>query len=424
MEFRPPSVRFGSFVLGAILSVTVVGTSLSWATEKTLVNFSGSNGNGPVAGLVLDSKGNIYGTTSSGGSYGNGTVFRLSPGVGGTWKQSLLYSFPTVNPKAPWGPFSSVTLDSVGNLYGTTYYGGSSTGAGTCQSGCGTVYRLTPTTKGAWKETTLYSFKGGKDGAGPSAGVTFDSRGNLYGTTAFGGGTYNSGTVFRLTPTTTGPWKETILHAFTGSNIGGDGSGPQDAPTLDQFGNIFGTTLAGGVLGTGTVFELSPTSSGGWSYSIIHSFPPPTLGGTDAANPIGGVLVDSAGNLYGTGTGGAFALGAVFELSPSASGWTSTVLYSFEGLADGAAPKTSLVQDPSGNLYGTVTENTVNGQGGVFELTSSGNNAWTESVLLSFDGVDGTTPWAPVIIDGEGNIFGTAEFGGTSGDGVVFEITQ
>jgi uncharacterized repeat protein (TIGR03803 family) len=410
----------------ALIALVLLFTSGAWAGEKTLVNFTGANGNGPVANVVLDSSGNIYGTTSSGGPYGTGTVFRLSPGLHGGWRQNLLYTFPTANPSAPWGPFSPLVLDPAGNLYGTTYYGGTSTSSGVCNMGCGTVYRLTPTSTGPWKINILYSFRGGKDGNSPNGGVVLDGQGNVYGTTTYGGGVYNSGTVYKLTPTASGPWKETILHSFTGGNIGGDGAWPDDTPTLDQYGNIFGTTGYGGTsINSGTVFELSPTVSGAWSYSVIHSFSLPAIGGSDGANPFGGVIIDSAGNLYGATAGGGNAeKGAVFELSPNAGSWTSSVLYSFQGLADGAAADTSLVQDASGNLYGTVVQYTANELGGVYKLTKGVDGIWTESVLLSFDSADGANPWASVVLDSHNNIYGTTEFGGTSGDGVVFEITQ
>jgi len=396
------------------------------AGENTLVTFTGPNGIGPVASVVLDSEGNLYGTTSAGGPNGNGTIFKLTPGSNGVWSQSLLYSFDTtLHPKGPWGPFAPVVLDSAGNLYSTSYYGGSSTGSTKCGStGCGTVFRLSPTKRGEWRETTLHSFGGGKDGSNPNGGVVFDTQGNLYGTTAFGGGTNGGGTVFKLTRTATG-WKETILHSFTGGRVGVDGAWPNAGLTFDHLGNLYGTTLSGGQsLTNGTVFELVPTASGVWNYSVIHSFSAMGVNGTDGAGPVGGVIADAAGNLYvATAGGGAQSLGAVVQLAPSTAGFTAALLYSFQGLADGADPKAAVTLDAAGNLYGTVTQNTSFGQGGVFKLTPSGGGSWTESVLLSFEGTDGATPWASVILDGQGNLYGTTEFGGSSGDGVVFEVT-
>ena len=408
-----------------IISLSALAASVNcWAGESTLVTFSGSNGIGPVASLALDSSGNLYGTTSAGGPNGNGTVFKLTPGSNGTWSQSILYDFcTTLHPKGPCGPFAPVVLDSAGNIYSTSYYGGSSTGSTNCGStGCGTVFRLSPTKTGSWKETTLYSFRGGKDGSNPNGGVVLDSKGTLYGTTVFGGGANGSGTVFMLTRTAKG-WKETILHGFTGT--AGDGACPNAGPSFDQLGNLYGTTLSGGQsLTNGTVFELSPTTSGVWNFSVIHSFSALEINGTDGAGPVGGVIADAAGNLYvATAGGGAQNLGAVIQLTPGSDGFTPTLLYSFQGLADGADPKAAVTLDISGNLYGTVTQNTSYGQGGVFKLTPSGGGSWTESVLLSFEGIDGATPWAGVILDSPGNLYGTTEFGGSSGDGVVFEVT-
>jgi uncharacterized repeat protein (TIGR03803 family) len=411
----------------AIVVVILAALGSGWAADKTLVTFKGSNGEGPLASLIFDAAGNLYGTTCEGGANGNGIVFKLTPAAHGQWKQSLLYSFPTAhNPKGPWGPFSGVIFDAAGNLYGTTYYGGSSVGTYYCPLGCGTVYKLTPTASGAWKETTLYSFREEADGGNPNGGLVFDIQGNLYGTATYGG-TFTGycpngcGTVFELTPTSTGPWKETVLHSFTGSGVGGDGTNPQNTLTFDTAGNLYGTA-GGGAFSSGTVFELSPTS-GVWSYAVIHSFPVPVMGGNDGAYPNAGVIADASGNLYGTTAGGgSLTVGAVFELSRDSGGWTSTLLYSFQGLADGSDPKAPLVFDAAGNLYGTVTQNA--GEGAVFELSPSESGTWSDSTLLGFEGTDGATPYAGLVLDSEGNLYGTTEFGGSVEDGVVFEITR
>ena len=267
--------RCTSIIRILIFALSVLAASTNCrAGENTLVTFTGPNGIGPVASVVLDSAGNLYGTTSAGGPNGNGTVFKLTPGSNGVWSESLLYSFnTTLHPKGPWGPFAPVVLDSAGNIYSTSYYGGSSTGSTTCGStGCGTVFRLSPTKTGAWKEVTLYSFKRGKDGSNPNGGVVLDTQGNLYGTTVFGGGTNGGGTVFKLTRTANG-WKETILHSFTGGRVGVDGAWPNAGLTFDHLGNLYGTTASGGQsLTNGTVFELVSTASGVWNYSVIHSF--------------------------------------------------------------------------------------------------------------------------------------------------------
>jgi uncharacterized repeat protein (TIGR03803 family) len=411
----------------AIAVLVLCAFTSGWAEEKTLVTFKGSNGEGPIAPVVFDVTGNLYGITCEGGANGNGIVFKLTPSSHGAWKESVLYSFPTShNPKNPWGPASGVIFDAAGNLYGTTYYGGSSVGTYYCPMGCGTVYKLTPTASGAWKETTLYSFKEEADGGNPAASLVFDNKGNLYGTTTYGG-TFSGdcpngcGTVFELTPTTSGPWKESVLHSFTGSTVAGDGMNPQDNLTFDVLGNLYGTA-GGGAFSSGVVFELSP-ASGGWSYAVIHSFPVPALGGIDGAYPEAGVIADASGNLYGTTAGGgSLMLGTVFELSPGAADWSSTLLYSFQGLADGADPKAPLVFDAAGNLYGTVTQDA--GEGGVFELSPSGSGSWIDSTVLAFEGTDGSIPYAGLVLDSEGNLYGTTEFGGSAQDGVVFEIAR
>ena len=427
--------RAATRTLAAVIAIlSASGTGL--AAEKTLLTFNGANGKGPVAALTLDAAGNLYGTTPSGGTNGNGTVFKLTPTSNGQWKQSVLYAFDTSHhPKGPWGPFSGVTFDSVGNLYGTTYYGGASTGGSYCPTGCGTVFKLTPTPTGPWKASILHSFTGRKDGGNPNAGVVFDAQGNLYGAALSGGTTSGDcpngcGVVFKVTLSAKGLWTESVLHSFTGGRVNGDGAGPYATLIADKAGNLYGTTLGGGTStgslicpsGCGTTFQLSPLTIGNWNYSVIHSF----VGGKeDGAGPVAGVIVDMAGNLYGaTAGGGAQAAGAIFELTPGSSGWTSMLLYSFHGLADGSTPDAPVVLDTAGNLYGTVVQNGSYGMGAVFELTPSGSGTWTETVLLSFQGTHGSSPWAGLVLDAKGNLYGTTEFGGSASDGIVFEVTR
>jgi uncharacterized repeat protein (TIGR03803 family) len=421
----------GAFCAMTVVAIVLSTVSNAWANEKVLVTFQGRNGSQPESALIFDAEGNLYGTTPAGGVNGNGVVFKLTPSTNGHWKQTILYSFnTTVNPKMPWGPFSGVLLDTAGNLYGTTFYGGASTGTSMCPLGCGTVFKLSPTTQGPWKESTLYSFRGERDGGNPNGGVVFDGKGNLYGTTVTGGanvsGCPGCGTIFELTPTSKGPWKLMVLHAFTGQTEGGDGAFADATLTLDGAGNLDGTTLDGGAFGGGTVFQLSPNSTGTWNYSVIHSFPVDQLNGTDGTNPLGGVIADASGNLYGTTLGGGTQMqGAVFELTPSSSGWTSTVLYSFQNLADGSQPAASLIFGATGNLCGTVRSAGSYGQGAVFELSPSISGGWTETVLYSFQGAaTGSTPYAGLVRDALGNLYGTAEFAGSAGNGVVFEVTH
>ena len=312
-------------------------------------------------------------------------------------------------------PFAGLTLDVAGNLYGTTYVGGTS---GVCLNnlnGCGTVFKLSR----AGTETVLHSFTGGGDGAYPLAGLVQDAVGNLYGTTT-AGGVENSacayaatcGVVFKLSPTAL-----TVLHSFNLS----DGASPFSVLIRDAAGNLYGTTYQGGAFGYGVVFKLSPSGT----ETVLHSF----TGGADGAQPLAGLIQDPAGNLYGTtSSGGAHGNGVVFELircSSSPSGYDFKVLYSFTGGADGANPGAGLIRDLAGNLYGTaggggITSACDVGCGVVFKLAPSG----TETVLHAFTGypTDGASP-SGLIEDSSGNLYGTTGGGGTSAHGVVFKLS-
>jgi uncharacterized repeat protein (TIGR03803 family) len=283
----------------------VRGQDDKW-TFKVLHDFAVSDGANPYAGLVFDSKGNLYGTTSGGGNMictgGCGVVFELSPAGQGQWTETVLYTFQGSDGEAPFGP---VTFDSAGNLYGTTQFGGA--------HGSGTVFKLAPGSQG-WTNTVLHSFKSDtKDGYEPTYGVTFDSKGNLYGTTTFGGteGEQGWGTAFKLTLTEGGSWKETILHTFDRAERGGGyvGSGL----ILDKAGNLYGTTLEGGWLacpgsgggGCGVVFRLTPGANGTWIEVVLHAF-----GVRDGSHPGGGLALDSSGHLFGMTDQGGYVGGA------------------------------------------------------------------------------------------------------------------
>jgi uncharacterized repeat protein (TIGR03803 family) len=251
-----------------------------------------------------------------------------------------------------------------------------------------------------------------------------DGAGNLYGTTREGPGG-KMGTVFELSPTSSGPWTENILHSFTGS----DGANPLGGVVFDSAGNLYGATEEGGDYGYGAVFELSPSASG-WSETVLYSF---NSNGVDPIYPFTGLAIDSAGNLYGTAVdGAAYGGGAVFELTNSGGTWKESVVHAFNySGGDGFSPQASLTLDSSGNLYGTTSyggsgkctsDGSVIGCGIVFKLTPSGS-AWTETILHNFKtGVDGERPEAGVILDASGNLYGTTLFGGTFDDGAVFEI--
>jgi uncharacterized repeat protein (TIGR03803 family) len=377
-------------------------------TESTLYQFDGSSGENPYGGLVFDAHGNLYGTTNIDGKFGYGTVYELSPAVGGGWTTTVLHNFAQKSSGGSY-PAGALVFDAAGNLYGTTEVGGG--------HDSGVVYELVPQSNGTWTEKPLHQFSGA-DGVQAMSGVVFDSAGNLYGTT-WSGGAYNYGVAFKLTPQTNGTWKETVLHSF---GNGKDGQNPSGTLLVDSSGNVYGTTAGGGNYGVGIAFELSPKSGGGWTESAMHEF---GNSKTDGQNPYGGFIFDAAGNLYGTTSGGgtgSLKRGTVFELSPKAGGgWTETLLYSFNG-PDGSTPISNLTFDAAGNLYGTTQNGGVNQYGAVFELSPNGSGGWSESVLYSFYGEnDGSFPRCAPIFDSAGNIYGT-----TSGQGrysTAFEVT-
>jgi uncharacterized repeat protein (TIGR03803 family) len=379
-------------------------TASATAGETVLHNFNAGDGSLPVGGLISDAAGNLYGTTTMGGVYSEGTVFELQPKPKGGWAEKVLYSFNS-NGIDGTQPYSSLVFDKAGNLYGTTNSGGT--------YGVGTVFELTPTSRGSWKETILYNFSSTRDGTGPQASVVFDSSGNLYGTTPYGG-LYSHGTVFELTPTATGPWTETILHDFHFL----DGQNPYAAVIMDAAGNLYGTTAYGGAHNSGTVLEVSPQGDGQWNESVLFSLSDQTVG----SNSFASLIFDTAGNLYGTTYGDLNFFGAVFELSPQAGGqWTATYLGS------GGDPYGGLVMDTAGNIYGTG-----NGgydgfpQGEVFKLSPKRGGGWVQTVLHQFsqNGKDGYNPLCNIILDKSNNIYGVTYQGGLNDTGVVFEITH
>jgi uncharacterized repeat protein (TIGR03803 family) len=328
-------------------------------------------------------------------------------------------------------PGRSLIFDAVGNLYGTTYAGGTP-----YQYGFGTVFELSPAVDGTWTETVLYSFGStDADGLVPSSGVILDEAGNLYGTTTQGGAyghieEYPGGTAFELSPGAGASWTETILHSFGSGN---DGYFPQAGLTLDAAGNLYGATVSGGRgtecpnQGCGTVFELS-LSGGAWTETVLHDF---NGSGASPFTPYAGVILDSAGNLYGTTGSGGYGSGTVFELSHAGGGsWKLTVLHGFGHGTDGIMPEDNLVFDAAGNLYGTTFCGGAYGgcesfSGTVFELSPGVGGAWSEKVLHSFGhGSDGSFPYADLIVDAAGNLYGTTSAGGAFGGygGTVFEI--
>lgn len=413
------------FAALALLATAVSVPALSQETVLYAFN-GGADGLSPASNLIFDAAGNLYGTTPNGGDYqcdsylGCGTVFRLEPGTDGKWSKRVLHIFHGEDGAYPNG----IIFDSVGNLYGTALSGGGA-------QGYGVVFKLTRGVNGTWTETVLHTFSN-KDGGLPAGSLVFDSTGDLYGTTQSGGnldacGGTGCGTVFRLAPGTNGKWTMTVLHSFDGN----DGSIPTCTLILDSEGNLYGTTSSGGVGSYGNVFELKQGSNGKWTETVLHSF-----NGKDGAEPYAGLVFDSAGNLYGTAQYGGdlnsfycsgVGCGTVFKLTPGANGkWTMSVIHAFNGV-DGMYPLAGLILDAAGNLYGT----TFYSYGVVFRLSQDTNGKWTETVLHAFRGRDGLDPVAGLVFDSAGNLYGTTEHGGKlnncqseygDGCGVVFEI--
>jgi len=412
-------LRPAAFVL-LLLALTVALTeSVQAQTYRVIYNFTGgADGGFPEAGLTMDRAGNFYGTTVYGGEGcpngeppGCGTLFKLAH-RGSGWVLATIYRFQGGSDGA--NPHAQVVIGPDGSLYGTTYLGGT----GCDGYGCGTVFKLSPgpNATGSWKETVLYRFNGSPDGANPNAAVAFDQARNLYGTTG-NGGVYGTGSVFKLTPSD-GGWTESVLYSF---NNGNDGAYPIAGVVFDQGGNLYGTTAFGGgsvgcLSGCGTAYQLTPSGSD-WIEKVLYRF----QGGSDGGYVYAGLIFDGSGNLYGaTGFLGSGNGGTVFELTPSGGGWTFNLLYSFTGQS---GPWDSLVRDTAGNFYGTTGSDGLYQAGSVFRLTLS-NGGWTETDLYSFTGSsDGGDPFSGVILDANGHLYGTAVDRGGYGYGVVWEIT-
>ncbi len=409
---------FGLPAFSLVLFCALTSVATEWAQAQTfnvLYNFtiSGNVGDVPKSGVVRDQAGRIYGTNSSGGEYGYGTVYRLAR-AGSSWIATGLYSFQGGTDGAT--PIANVLFGPDGTLYGTTIAGG--TGG---NGGYGTVFNLRPPAtvcKAAlcpWEETVLYRFTGGSDGGFGGASfadaLVFDQAGNIYGTTPTGGAN-GYGVVFELTHSG-GSWSESVLWSFTG---GSAGCFPASGVIFDSAGNLYGTASYCGTQNQGVVYELSPSGSG-WTQQPLYSF-----GDGDYGQPYGGVTMDAQGNLYGT-TGDYSGTGEAYELTLSGGSWTVARRQFLGATSQGAFDTPTL--DTQGNLYGTIIEGGNEGLGEVFELTPSGSG-WIYTDL--FDFTEGPNhayePVGAVVFDSSGNLYGTASLGGLYGGGVVWEITQ
>ncbi|MBV8888834.1 MAG: VCBS repeat-containing protein [Alphaproteobacteria bacterium] len=379
---------FDAYQLGTVFKLTPSGSGWS---ETVLYNFCSApgspcaDGGYPVAGLVIDGSGNLYGTTTA-NAWSAGTVFKLTPSQGG-YSYSQLYSFCPGGSPCTDGrdPEAGLVMDANGNLYGTTQYGGNAAACNAGQGFCGVVFRLTPNGAG-YTYSVLYNFcsqTNCTDGTQPRAGLILDGNGNLYGTTYQSGNTSNgTGTVFRLSPTGGGGYAYSVLYTFCSQTSCADGANPAAGLIMDGNGNLYGTTSGGGSTpagGHGTIFMLSPTGGGQFTYSLLYTF---CSSGTcaDGSSPQAALIRDRDGNLYGTTGGGApniNAYGTVFKLAPNGSGWTETVLKNFcsnvfTSCAGGGQPLAGLLMDGAGNLFGTTLHGgnaaCEGGCGMVFEL--------------------------------------------------------
>jgi len=385
MQTRIPAVA----VAGVLLSCGGMARTVSF---KTIYSFNGADGSEPAANLIRDAAGNFYGTAYAGGSGNNGAVFKLDS----TGHETVLYNFTG---GADGGtPRAGLVLDSSGNLYGTTELGGDLSNFEVCPAGCGVVFKLDP----AGTETVLYTFQGGADGAEPFAGVIRDSAGNLYGTT-FSGGFSGSedcspggcGVVFQVD--TAGA--ETVLYTF---HDGLEGAGPMSPLVADAAGNLYGDTPEG-ASSFGSVFRLDTAGN----FTILHAF----TGGKDGGGP-SALTRDAAGNIYGaTDIGGTANFGVVFELSPTGS---ETVLHNFTGGTGGYYSFTGVILDSAGHLYGSTFKGGAHNGGVIFRLSPAG-----KYLAYSLPRRSGGANTNLLLVGRQ--VYGTCSAAGAHRDGYVFK---
>lgn len=438
-----PSILNSSKLVSTMLTATLIVSTFvifagsALAAERVIYNFTGGNDGIGSNDLISDRAGNLYGTTfNGGGSAGAGTVYVLSPPAqsGGAWTETILYSFTYTALDSGIGPMAGVVMDAAGNLYGTTWLGG--------PQGAGVAFELSPPAVkgGAWTYSLLYAF-GGAGLSSPEARLALDHAGNLYGTTASGGAggcAGGCGGVFKLSPPAQagGVWTETDLFDFGGTFE--EGGGSTGGVTLDAHGALYGTTYRGSGGQSGTVFRLTPPKNGGthWTHNVLYAF----AGFADGADPEAEVVFDKQGNLYGTtvygGSGSPNCFGSpcgtVFQLMPTPTGpWPHNVIYSFQGGTDAGYPERALTVDAAGNLHGTTgfggdpscTGGSGDGCGTVFRLAppSLQGGSWTETILYRFSGgSNGAGPGG--LIFGKGHLLYGPAGAGANSDGLVFSI--
>jgi len=432
---RNSSWAAGKVLAAAILTLTLTLMLVPGAQatgRKMIYQFKGgADGSMPQEGAVLDSAGNLYGTTFYGGGsgcggQGCGTVFKLSPNPDGSWSESVLYAFQDNN----GGPAATLIFDGAGNLYGTTYG---------VQWAWGSVFKLAPNPDGSWAESAVWIPRTNDDGYGFNASLTLDKAGNLYGTTEWGGGgpPYSGGVVFRLVPNPDGSWTYSKLHAFQGNP---DGRLPIDnGVVFDEAGNLYGQTAYGGNIDAGIVYKLSPNPDGSWTETVLHSF----AAGTDGENPDSTLIFGPDAALYGTtyrgGNDGCYdpryqdgtGCGLIFRMVPKSDGsWTEQIVHRFTG-ADGGNPKGSVIFDAAGSLYGTTfhagdmscgTELPPLGCGTVFKLARTPGGLFKMKVIAAHNHPN-SHPIGALVLDKAENIYGVTQGDGVKTFGSVFEIT-
>jgi uncharacterized repeat protein (TIGR03803 family) len=402
------SLALASTLILCAAVVTFSNVASAQASNQLIYSFptSGDQGYWPTTQLVYRS-GNFFGATYYGGGTqcNCGVVFELSPAVGGGWNYRALHAFRG-SPDGGY-PYANIVFDSAGNLYGVTSFGGK-------YFSRGTAFELSPNGDDSWTYSNLYSFGQTDSDARYPGGLAIDAAGNLYGVA--GGGANNVGTVFTLVPGAGGTWTESLIYSFLGTT---DGFGPNPDLSFDALGNLYGTTYSAGANNLGTVFELTRGAGGEWTEN--------TLFNSDSS--LGNIItstLDSSGNVYCTTYNNEPEnLGAVFEVSPtSGGGWSSSTLHTFVRTPQGQWPKGTLTVNANGILYGTTQFGGTNNLGIVFELQPSAGGTWVFGNLYSFAGgtVDGGNPLEGLTLV-DGSLYGTTVGGGAYSNGTIFKLT-
>ena len=381
------------------------------------------DGAASAGGVIIESDGSLFGS-GDGGKNGRGVLFRLTANAHGQDRDyARLHTFCGGTCRDGGNPDFSLVRDASGNVYGTAAEGGA--------DGGGTIFAASP----EGKLIVLHAFCAGscKTGSVPSSGLTYqgaafgeayDGVSPLYGTTGQGG-LLNGGTVYAFARQD-GKAHVRALYSFCSTLPCNEGAAPLGGLTVDAAGNIFGIANLGGAQGEGAVFELSSNGTK-YKYRVLYNFCS-QQSCTDGIRPAAGLTLDSGANLYGTTTrSGEHDEGTIFQLSPNGASYTFQVLYQFVGQGDGGAPEATMAIDPAGNLFGTAVQGGGAGAGVAFEL-SPGNGGWSETVLHSFCAepacVDGSIPYSPLTLDGEGHLFGSTAAGGATNAGVVYQIAR